>query len=143
MYVSLSLHSASFFDAVQDLELGEYDFFDETVRLGREHLSSRVFFQRLDARLVRQKSVVQYVELVVEHAQRVTLYTNNEKNKYRGNNYHYHNYHEYYPPPSPHKPTIHKKESSITARITRTAAGILRSRGHYNHAAVNYCSIYL
>lgn len=82
MNVSLSLHSASFFDAVQDLELGEYDFFDETVRLGREHLSSRVFFQRLDARLVSQKSVVQYVELVVEHAQRVTLYTNNEKNKY-------------------------------------------------------------
>lgn len=79
MYVTLSLHSASFFDAVQDLELGEYDFFDETVRLGREHLSSRVFFQRLNARLVRQKSVIQYVELVVEHAQRVTLYTYNEK----------------------------------------------------------------
>lgn len=73
MYVLLSLYGASFFHAVKDLELGEYDFFDETVRFGRENLSSRVFFQRLDARLVRQKSVVQYVELVVEHAQSVTL----------------------------------------------------------------------
>lgn len=68
-----TLDGASFFHAVQDFELGKYDFFDKAVRLGREHLPGRVFLQRLDARLVRQKRIVQYVKLVVEHAQRVTL----------------------------------------------------------------------
>lgn len=67
------LHGASFFHAVQDLELGKYDFLDQIERLGRQHLSGRVLFQRLDARLVREESVVQDMELVVEYAQRVTL----------------------------------------------------------------------
>lgn len=68
------LHSAAFPRSVKNLQLRHDYLLDQRVRLRGEHLSMGILLEDLDARPVDQKRVVQDKEIVVEDAERVTLY---------------------------------------------------------------------
>lgn len=73
MLFPLQLYGTALPGAVHDLQLRVDDFLDELVRLGGQHRPLRVLLQHLDAGFVHQEPVIQYVEVVVENAQRIAL----------------------------------------------------------------------
>lgn len=75
------LHRAAFARAVQHFQLRYDDLLDERVRLGGEQVAMRVLLEDLDARPMHQKRIVQNDEVVVEDAERVTLWANDRKKR--------------------------------------------------------------
>lgn len=63
----LQLYSTAFPRTVHDLQFRVDDLLDQLVGFRGEHRPLRVLLQHLDARLVHQERIVQYVEVVVQH----------------------------------------------------------------------------
>lgn len=70
---AVSSDGAAFFGTVKDFELGENRFSYEGIRFAGSYCAGWVLLQCFDARLVDEESVVQDLELVVQHAEYVAL----------------------------------------------------------------------
>lgn len=72
----LQLYSTAFPRTVHDLQFRVDDLLDQLVGFRREHRPLGVLLKHLDAWLVHQERIVQYVEIVVQHTKCVSLRVN-------------------------------------------------------------------
>lgn len=72
-YSAPLLYGATFSCTVHDLKLWIDDLFDKLIRFRCQHSALCILFQYFYARLMNEKSIVKYLELIVEGAQRITL----------------------------------------------------------------------